>query len=78
MSAMIKDEQDIATLSAQCQNDQAASVSQVDASTRDQSIFPFFKLPAEVRNSIYEYALVDKKFVVHFEAGVSEHDGRCT
>lgn len=75
---MIKNKQDIATPSAQHQNNQVASESQVDASTRDRSIFPFFKLPAEIRNTIYEYALVDKKFVVHFEAGIIEHERRCT
>ncbi|KAF1837218.1 hypothetical protein BDW02DRAFT_566271 [Decorospora gaudefroyi] len=44
---------------------------------QDQAIFPFLKLPAEIRNMIYRYTLVDDEYSVSLEAGTNEWDGRC-
>jgi len=43
----------------------------------DTTIFPFLRLPGEIRNMIYRYALVDTEYSVRFEAKLSKRDGRC-
>lgn len=44
---------------------------------RNDMSFPFLSLPGEVRNMIYEYALVDSKYAMRFEATMSKRGSHC-
>jgi hypothetical protein len=43
----------------------------------DETTIPFLKLPGEIRNCIYGYALIDHDYSIRFEAEKSKRDGRC-